>query len=390
MTDTLLLRFAISLDDLDDVLDEFNNPSSTTPSAARSAPSAGAPSSSTTTNARAAAAAESTTGDDDFPDPDDDALDAPGLDDQLVQELTKGMQSLFSGLGRGDGASTGGPAGDEDLAGLASLDNEEWRKLMNEFIKEEVQAGKTGAGATGADKGSVAGGKNDDDGKSEEETMLEMLKILQMGSSQQNQGSKAATNAAATADKGKARATNANKPAPSFSDTVAATLSKMKETSSTVDAETEAKNAASSDPLTALMAQMAAGGDDFGGEEGLQSMLDEMMGQLMSRDVLYEPLKELRDKYPEYLQDNESKLPAEDIKRYKQQQAIVNDIIAKFEEREPTDADGKAERQNEITELVAKMNDCGAPPKEIMGEMPADLELGPDGMPKMPGDCPVS
>ncbi|KAK4058315.1 Peroxisome chaperone and import receptor [Microbotryomycetes sp. JL221] len=377
------------LDDLDDVLDEFNNPST---AATQSKPSS--------TSRSNVANDHQTAQRDEFPDPDEDALlDAPGLDDQLMQELTKGMQSMFAGLGS---AGTGTGAADEGLAGLANLDNEEWRKLMNEFIKEEVNATKNGS-ASGDKDGTDAG-----DDRTEEEAMLEMLKVLQMGAQGQQQSSTNATN-----DKGKAKASaaassssapsnataatstsgsNAATGTQSFQDTIAATLSKMKETSSTVDAETEAKTAAGADPLAALMAQMAAGGDgEFGGEEGLQSMLDEMMGQLMSRDVLYEPLKELRDKYPAYLKENESKLPADDLKRFKQQQSIVNEIVAKFEqEGSDADEDAKIERQNEITELVAKMNDCGAPPKEIMGEMPADLELGPDGMPKMPEDCIIS
>lgn len=36
----------------------------------------------------------------------------------------------------------------------------------------------------------------------------------------------------------------------------------------------------------------------------------------------------------------------------------------------PTEEQRQKERQGEVAELVAKMNDCGAPPKEIMGELP--------------------
>lgn len=64
---------------------------------------------------------------------------------------------------------------------------------------------------------------------------------------------------------------------------------------------------ASSDPFEALLSQLnAAGLGDLtsealqgeGGEneEELQGMLEMMMGSLMSKDVLYEPLKELGEK----------------------------------------------------------------------------------------------
>lgn len=58
--------------------------------------------------------------------------------------------------------------------------------------------------------------------------------------------------------------------------------------------------------MAAMLAQLAgmpggAGGglpglEGLDSDEGLQGMLDDMMKQLMSREMLYEPLKELADK----------------------------------------------------------------------------------------------
>jgi len=82
-----------------------------------------------------------------------------------------------------------------------------------------------------------------------------------------------------------------------FQDAIKASMSKMKESSTNAQATAEAENAAGSDPLAALLAQMGGGLPGAGmGEEGLQGMLDEMMEQLMSRELLYQPLKELLDK----------------------------------------------------------------------------------------------
>lgn len=36
------------------------------------------------------------------------------------------------------------------------------------------------------------------------------------------------------------------------------------------------------------------------------------------------------------------------------------------------------------------MNDFGAPPSEIVGDLPNDMELGDDGLPKLPQDCLIS
>jgi peroxin-19 len=40
---------------------------------------------------------------------------------------------------------------------------------------------------------------------------------------------------------------------------------------------------------------------DSGDDASLQNLLEGMMGQLMSKEVLYEPLKELNDKVGSYL-----------------------------------------------------------------------------------------
>jgi len=51
--------------------------------------------------------------------------------------------------------------------------------------------------------------------------------------------------------------------------------------------------------LEALFAQLGGSGDDLEGpqsEEELNGLLETMMSQLMSKEVLYEPLKELHEK----------------------------------------------------------------------------------------------
>ena len=114
--------------------------------------------------------------------------------------------------------------------------------------------------------------------------------------------------------------------------------------------------------------------------------------------------------YPAYIKENKSTLPAADLKRYQDQYKIVAEIVGKFEEpgaESEMKGDPDAQRRNkEVVALVAKMNECGAPPKELMGEMPAGqffalytldsslteragMEVGPDGVPAMPEGCTI-
>ena len=65
--------------------------------------------------------------------------------------------------------------------------------------------------------------------------------------------------------------------------------------------EDAAAAAALNDPLEALLSQLGSG-EGGEGDEALQTMLENMMKQLMSKDVLYEPLKELQDKVSPHMQ----------------------------------------------------------------------------------------
>jgi len=126
------------------------------------------------------------------------------------------------------------------------------------------------------------------------------------------------------------------------------------------------------------------GSDD---EKLLQDFLESMMGQLISKEVLYEPLKELTDKFPSYLASNRDKLSPSDLERYQAQYACASEIITLFEGAGYKDDD--PEMQVRITSLMSKMQEHGAPPAEIMGELPPGLDVGPDGAPQLPEGCVI-
>ncbi|SCZ99104.1 BZ3500_MvSof-1268-A1-R1_Chr3-1g05814 [Microbotryum saponariae] len=333
----------------------------------------------------------------DFPDP-EEALALPsdstlpfGLgaagagsegDAALAAEMEKNMSSLFAGLGPGE--------------------EEEFKKMMQQLMSGQ------GLDALGFGDDDGAGGAQGSAGPDGDDTELLSQLMAAMGAgaaglatseaSQPDPTTKGkATQAFSTTTTSTPSSTQPTAPV-NFQDAIKASMSKVQQSNSAVDQETSAKTAAgaNADPLAAMMASMAG---LEGGEEGLQGMLDEMMGQLMSREVLYEPLKELSDKYPTYLSTNEGKLPSEDLKRFQIQATVVSQIVSKFEEpgadkaedqMTPSEKERNTQRRQEITDLIAQMNDCGAPPKEIMGEMPPGMELGADGVPKMPEDCIIS
>ncbi|KAF9788134.1 Pex19 protein [Thelephora terrestris] len=167
----------------------------------------------------------------------------------------------------------------------------------------------------------------------------------------------------------------------SFQDRIKQTMDKMKEGQSSLKSEEGGGD------LEALLSSLNSIGADGEDEEGIQGFLETMMSQLMSKEVLYEPLKEMDEKFPSYLAENESRLPQGDKDRYKKQQEIVSQIITIFEGNDYSEEDPQIGMK--VMALMNEMQEYGAPPTEIMGELPPGVPVGPDGLPQLPGECRI-
>jgi len=117
------------------------------------------------------------------------------------------------------------------------------------------------------------------------------------------------------------------------------------------------------------------------GEEGAQAFLDSVMQQLLSKEVLYEPMRDIGEKYPEWLAANEGRLPAEEVRRYREQHRHLQRLLKQYEEA-PDDFDA-------VVGMLQEMQACGQPPQEILKDLAPDLQLGPGGLPLgLPGGDP--
>lgn len=129
----------------------------------------------------------------------------------------------------------------------------------------------------------------------------------------------------------------------SFQETIRRTMERMQASGDQATAAAAADTSSSDDFMAELLKQMQAGGLDGadgagGSEEELSKMLLGMMEQLTNKDILYEPMKELDDKFPEWMTENRDKVAEEDRKRYELQQGYVREIVAKFEESTYSDS----------------------------------------------------
>jgi peroxin-19 len=161
--------------------------------------------------------------------------------------------------------------------------------------------------------------------------------------------------------KGKAAKPAAGK--STFDEQIRKTMERM-ETSDTKATEATQQAAGSEEDMLAelLRAMETEGGGD--GDGDLSKMFLGMMEQLTHKDMLYEPMKALDDKYLDWLAKNKSKLKPADAKRYGNQQVIVKEIVSKFEEKSYNDDDPKC--RDYIWERMQKMQEEGAPPEELI------------------------
>ncbi|XP_007234430.2 peroxisomal biogenesis factor 19 [Astyanax mexicanus] len=120
-------------------------------------------------------------------------------------------------------------------------------------------------------------------------------------------------------------------------------------------------------------------GEGAGEDGNILPIMQSIMQNLLSKDVLYPSLKEITEKYPEWLSSNRQSLSPDDLHRYEQQHKIMGEICNQFERQ------GEKESTFEnILELMQKLQDLGQPPKELAGEAPPGLNFDPESL-HLPG-----
>ncbi|KAF4125693.1 hypothetical protein GMORB2_0937 [Geosmithia morbida] len=158
----------------------------------------------------------------------------------------------------------------------------------------------------------------------------------------------------------------------SFQETIRRTMERMQNSGD--QATAAAASSSEDDFMTEMLKQLSSG--DFkggeGGEEEFSKMLMGMMEQLTNKEILYEPMKELNEKFPEWLDKNRSETSAEDLKRYEEQRVLVAEIVAKFEETSYSDS-STAHREY-IVDKMQKMQAAGSPPSDLVGDMESAQE----------------
>lgn len=73
---------------------------------------------------------------------------------------------------------------------------------------------------------------------------------------------------------------------------------------------------------------------DGDGDGSFKGALDSVVNEIISKDSLYQPMKNLKEEYPKWLEDNWQELSDEDLERYNKQVDKVGEICELFEKAE--------------------------------------------------------
>ncbi|CCG23428.1 Pex19 protein [Candida orthopsilosis Co 90-125] len=151
------------------------------------------------------------------------------------------------------------------------------------------------------------------------------------------------------------------------------------------DIDSKIKNDSSGTNPEDILTQLLAGMNESGlggGDMDMSKLLIDMLEQLSSKEVLYEPIKDLNNKFPQYLEDNKDKLDQEQYANYTKQYDITNDILKVFESDSYNDSN-KAQR-DQINAMLESLQELGQPPTELVGDtgdfLPGFGGAGKDGL----------
>ena len=157
-----------------------------------------------------------------------------------------------------------------------------------------------------------------------------------------------------------------------FQDTISKTIARMQESSSAAKMNIGA-DASEDEFLAEMMRQLTAAGGGAAGEGGggglgslpgvgrsndegsgeFTEMLEGVMSQLMNKEILYEPMKELAQKYPQYIAKTKSTSTEEENRRYEEQGVVAAKITAVFEH--PNYSDDDTKQKEDVLELMQQV-----------------------------------
>ncbi|CAD7700664.1 unnamed protein product [Ostreobium quekettii] len=123
----------------------------------------------------------------------------------------------------------------------------------------------------------------------------------------------------------------------------------------------------------------------------LKTIVGAVMQKLLSKDMLYEPMKDICLRYPAWFEAHEAGLDPAEMERFRKQYEYMQQIIELYE-RDP-------DNTIELMSLMQQVQQYGQPPQEIVDQVAPSEDLTgmfqgcapgfvpPADLPEMPEDC---
>jgi peroxin-19 len=126
---------------------------------------------------------------------------------------------------------------------------------------------------------------------------------------------------------------------------------------------------------TNIMSSIMSEFDKMGSKQDTDTVIDSVMKQLLNKELMYEPMKEVCSRFPTYLASNKDILSNEEYIRYGKQYQYFQKICHVYE----TEPDNFIR----LMELMQDIQEYGQPPVDIIKELAPDLQFDETGMPIM-------
>ena len=115
--------------------------------------------------------------------------------------------------------------------------------------------------------------------------------------------------------------------------------------------------------------------EKMGNANDSNDVVDGVMKQLLDKDLMYEPMKEVCSRFPKWLAENKEELDDKEYERYGTQYRYFQKIVRAYE----TEPDNFAR----LMELMQDIQEYGQPPVDIIKDLAPELEFDEEGMPIM-------
>ena len=125
-----------------------------------------------------------------------------------------------------------------------------------------------------------------------------------------------------------------------------------------------------------LMTEMLTELEKMGNKEDYEGVVDGIMRQLLSKEIMHEPIKQVVEEFPRWLARKREALSREEYQNYGLQYQGFQRLLAVYE-TEP-------DNFSRLMELMFEIQQYGQPPAEIIRELAPGLEFDGEGMPVMP------